>query len=233
MYYGLMTQTTGSSTSQGNVTTQTTENEGIKLSLETLYLAFEELNESIESLNTRAGVGLTVLVTALTILSFRIDVEQISPFGNAWIIGLILLILSLSINSYGVLLLARAMLARSAIGAFNPRALAEEVWKKPPEDFRHQQLGTLRAAIEDRGKLMSEKASNYNNGIRFALIGISIFILLQLCSSLLQIASRYNLSQSLEKTIPSNTNAAPETAKSPLLPDKPAQVTPKGSGGKP
>jgi hypothetical protein len=148
MYYYDMTQVTGSSSVQGSTISPTTQNDEIQLSLETMHLAFEELNESLESLNTRAGVGLTVLVTALTIMSFRIDLEQISPFGDAWLISLAVLIFSFLVTSFGIYCLAIAMLARPAIGAFNPKALQEEEWKKPLYEFRLKQLATLRVAID-------------------------------------------------------------------------------------
>jgi hypothetical protein len=228
-----MTQVTGSNNAQVSAVPSSTQDEGIQLSLETMYLAFAELNESLESLNTRAGVGLTVLVTALTVMSFRIEIEQISLFGNVWIIILIILTSSLVITSLGIYFLARAIIARPAIGAFNPQKLHEEDWKTPLHSFRLKQLHNLRNAIDDRQRLMAERGRNYNRGIKFALVGIGIYILVQLFSSFFQIASKYVLISVSEKITSTSTNLPSESNKLPASLDKPVQVAPKNLGGKP
>lgn len=159
-----------------------------KHALDALHLAHQEYNESIESINNRAGIMLSVIVTAFAVLVFRFDQVQLKPFGNSGSVALVLQGISFLLIGVGVFSNLKAIVSSFVNGPFNVSALSNESEIQILEiDFLYRQIKNFADGAESRAKTMKRKRFWFNLGLWIAVAGIFLNIIIQLISSLLQI----------------------------------------------
>ena len=98
----------------------------LPLAVETLKIAYEEINSAIESIHTRASVGLTLIVTALAVVGFKIQLEYLQMFGDGWWIAATGYLSALGLVASGGWFLQKAILTQSATAAYSTQDLHEK-----------------------------------------------------------------------------------------------------------
>jgi hypothetical protein len=166
--------------------------EALPIAVETLKMAYSDIDASIESINSRSGVALTAVLTALAIVSIQLKPDLILPFGNYKIYVLILYSLMFGLVSIGVINLIISLQAYAVIAGYSAKDEFEFEWKKLKSDYYLKQLSNLNAAIEDKQNALNLKSGRYKLGLILSLIGIGLMLTTQFLSSVLSVMQGIN-----------------------------------------
>lgn len=174
---------------QNAETSKTRNIETLKLAVGTLTRGYDELDRSLESINLRAGLSLTLFATVLPALSFRVDASVIKGFDNHWGVPAIIYFLSFISILVGIIRLVLALNTRSMPAAFSKDDIINEndekaEYKKSEYDYLCKEMVNLADAIDKRKSIAAEKSEEFNNGIVCVLLGIGFLLLLQVVGSL-------------------------------------------------
>jgi hypothetical protein len=204
----------------------------LPLAVETLKLAYEDINAGIESIHTRAGIGLTLIVTALAFVTAEIKLDRVQMFDSYWWLAALGYLFALGLVAGGGWFLQKAILTKSAISGYSTQELHTEEWQKSVEDFHLKELSNFRQGAEKREELNNEKAGYFNRGLQLALLGMALFFCLQLIGSLIVLKNAKIPSatvQTLGGKPMSDPNQNPTPAQNPQPQSQPAPTPPSAS----
>ena len=167
------------------------EHPALESSVELARFAYEDYDRSIESLNTRAGVSLTLVVTLALTLGLRLEALPVEVFGPLWLAGLVAHLTALVTVGVGAVYLARAFLTHKIRAAYSMEELARDEWHKPREEFFKKQLANFVEAVTDKNSAAARKARLYNRGVIWTLVGAALFLLAEVTAALVVIGEKY------------------------------------------
>ena len=151
-----------------------------------LQKAYNEHRASVESLNTRSGIALALVgsaVTAANLELWRFHRPPYSPGWSLWLISDIANLVSLFAFALGTVIVLHGLYARARHTPYNTHALnqlgndtdeAEDF--KNLESFHRLQMSKTYQAHEELAKLTKLKADCFNRGITLVFTSLTLII---------------------------------------------------------
>jgi hypothetical protein len=204
----------------------------LPLAVETLKLAYSDFHDTIESIHTRAGVGLTLTVAVFAFVGSKIQTEQVAMFETLWWLAVIVYIFALGLLGYGGYCFLQAFRPKKVIAAYSTKELHEKEYLKTAQEFHLQELSNFKQAIEAREVLAGKKSKSFNFGLTYTIWGLIIFFTVQLLGSLVvlnrtpitqkntipTVSSNQTEGGSMSNPKPSNNQSKPEPSPKPSPP---------------
>lgn len=159
----------------------------LEQSLELVKKLYDEIDASADSINTRAGIVLGLIASALTASNFS-TWSFSSPFFSPKCLHLLDNLLnlgSLGLFVVGTYLIAAALLTKRLTSPYNLDSLQTQFYSDKEVDkavytniekFHGRQLDNFADSIRKNASVIEAKGSKFNCGIRAILISLALVI---------------------------------------------------------